>query len=97
MGFVALVTAIGGSFFLDRAEWRSSQPDSSDPAMPLRLDGDSFWCFWGFSYHGGSDPPFQEPFQVWRIPYWSLVFPLTLLSAFLILWKPRKQTGPDHA
>lgn len=26
----------------------------------------------------------------WLIPYWSLVLPLTLLSAYLILWKPRK-------
>ena len=25
-----------------------------------------------------------------RIPYWSLVLPLTLLSAWLILAKPRK-------
>ena len=26
----------------------------------------------------------------WYVPYWSIVFPLTLLSAYLILWKPRK-------
>ena len=26
----------------------------------------------------------------WTIPYWSLVLPLTLLSAWLILGKPRK-------
>jgi hypothetical protein len=25
------------------------------------------------------------------IPYWSLVLPLTFLSAYLILWKPRKR------
>jgi hypothetical protein len=31
------------------------------------------------------------------IPYWSLVVPLTLLSAFLILWKPRKPKEPPHA
>lgn len=24
-----------------------------------------------------------------RIPYWSMVSPLTLLSAYLLLWKPR--------
>lgn len=26
----------------------------------------------------------------WVIPYWPLAVPLTLLSAYLILWKPRK-------
>ena len=29
--------------------------------------------------------------------YWLIALPLTLLSAYLILWKPRKRTGPDHA
>lgn len=27
--------------------------------------------------------------QVWGIPYWSVVVPLTLLSSYLLLWKPR--------
>lgn len=26
------------------------------------------------------------------LPYWSLVIPLTLLSAYLIFWKPRRRT-----
>jgi hypothetical protein len=30
---------------------------------------------------------------IWIAPYWSLVLPLTLLSAWLILWKPRKVNG----
>ncbi|MDB5345769.1 MAG: hypothetical protein JWP89_4146 [Schlesneria sp.] len=25
------------------------------------------------------------------VPYWTITLPLTLLSAYLILWKPRKQ------
>ena len=33
----------------------------------------------------------------WIIPYWSVVLPLTLLSAYLILWEPRKRTEQDHA
>lgn len=33
----------------------------------------------------------------WHIPYWSIVLLLTLLSAYLILWKPRKRTEPEHA
>ncbi len=31
----------------------------------------------------------------WRIAYWELVVPLTLLSAYLILWKPRKRSSPN--
>ena len=30
--------------------------------------------------------------NVWTIPYWSIVWPLTLLSAYLILSKPRTST-----
>jgi hypothetical protein len=30
-----------------------------------------------------------------RIWYWSIVLPLTLLSAYLILWKPRKRVKQD--
>ncbi|HEY4260326.1 MAG TPA: hypothetical protein VGM98_09200 [Schlesneria sp.] len=35
----------------------------------------------------------QRPLRVviFTIPYWSIAIPLTLLSAYLILWKPRKQ------
>ena len=34
----------------------------------------------------------------WRLPYWSLAWPLTLLSAWLILGKTRKTTAatPNH-
>ena len=35
--------------------------------------------------------------DVWTVPYWSVTIPLTLISAYLILWKPRQRTGPDHA
>ena len=27
----------------------------------------------------------------WSVPFWAIVWPLTLLSAYLILWKPRKR------
>jgi hypothetical protein len=31
--------------------------------------------------------------RYWVIPYWSISLPFTLLSAYLILWKPRKRTA----
>ena len=30
--------------------------------------------------------------RILTVPYWSVVWPLTLLSGFLILWKPRKRS-----
>ncbi len=32
---------------------------------------------------------------VWAVPYWVIAIPLTLLSAYLILWKPRKRLKQD--
>ena len=29
----------------------------------------------------------------WHIPYWSLVLMVTLVSAYLIVWKPRKKAA----
>jgi hypothetical protein len=34
-------------------------------------------------------------FSRWNIPIWSLVLPPTVLSAYLILWKPRKRSCPN--
>lgn len=31
------------------------------------------------------------------VPYWCIVLLLSLLSAYLILWKPRKRTGVERA
>jgi hypothetical protein len=31
----------------------------------------------------------------WAVPFWSITLPLTLLSAYLILWKPRKRVNSD--
>lgn len=33
----------------------------------------------------------------YTIPYWSLTIPMTVLSAYLLLWKPRKRTAAEHA
>lgn len=33
-------------------------------------------------------------FNWWRVPYWAMILPLTLLSAFLIISKPRQPKAP---
>lgn len=43
------------------------------------------WGGFVFSQHG------EQPQTQLVFPYWSLALPLTLLSAYLILWKSRKR------
>ena len=62
--------------------WRSYTPAERESAPR--------WEKWDWS-----DWMFED--YAWIIPYWSIVIPLTLLSAYLLLWKPRKRTGPGHA
>ena len=39
------------------------------------------------------DPPMIDIDYCWKIPYWSIVLPLTLLSALLLLSRPRPKTS----
>lgn len=39
----------------------------------------------------------QRHAEKWTSPDWVAVVPFTLLSALLLLWKPRQRTEPDHA
>jgi hypothetical protein len=64
-----------------RASYRFTGADE------LPIDWDWNWC--GFKYFG-----YERDFTA-IIPYWSVALPLTLLSACLILWKPRKR--PSNA
>lgn len=61
------------------------------------------WKFCGFQFgafqrgtksiYGESNsamPVFAEV-SIWIIPFWSIILPLTFLSAYLLLWKPRKR------
>jgi len=53
----------------------------------------------GYMHRG--DTSFKSRYEVWQIPHWLIVLLLTLLSACLILWKPRNRaprtTTPDGA
>jgi hypothetical protein len=40
-------------------------------------------------------PPYTQEVATWQVPYWSIVIPLTLLSAWLLFSKPRKRPKPD--
>ncbi len=44
-----------------------------------------------FKTIGGSWTVNDAKLAAWKIPDWCVVLPLTLLSGYLILWKPRRQ------
>jgi len=53
------------------------------------------WQFLGFDVGRGQEetsPPSVSKVSFMFIPYWSIVIPLTLHSAYLLLSKPRKST-----
>jgi hypothetical protein len=59
-----------------------------------RLDAPDI--IWHWRWHGfGSGTWPAHHTTLWVIPYWSIVLPLTLLSAYLILWKPRKRADSE--
>ena len=67
-----------------------------------RVDVHWRWRFLGGDFgsvtrQGGGPWGGTTPQRVWFVPFWWIVLPLTLLSAYLNLRKPRKRTGPDHA
>lgn len=62
-------------------------------STPTKSGWEWRWVGFGFDFGrteielGGND----VQLTLWAIPHWFTTIPLTLLSAGLILWKPRKQ------
>lgn len=61
----------------------------------FKLKDEFQWEWAGFrsgeykSYTVPPAPAHVEEIQIWIVPYWSIVMPLTLLSAWLVLSRPR--------
>ncbi|MDB5345362.1 MAG: hypothetical protein JWP89_3739 [Schlesneria sp.] len=56
------------------------------------------WKWRGLGFAHGNDQAWGGiTIAVTLIPYWFLAIPLTFLSAYLILWKPRKREGSRPA
>ena len=74
--------------------WRSSP---APPSLDLHiLPSNWVWRFGGFGVWRYVDTVDGVTESSLFVPYWSLTVPLTLLSAYLILWKPRKQKTADQ-
>ena len=58
------------------------------------------WDWAGFTFGAEQFKPGVMPvhrLKIYSVPYWSIVIPLALLSAYLILWKPRKRVAIDNS
>jgi hypothetical protein len=76
-------------------------PEHRFPAhLPMELHSsfasvENEWYYWGFATFDCIRPsPSTLRTRVLAVPYWSLVVPLTLLSACLLLSKPRAKIEP---
>lgn len=59
--------------------------------LQLDVEWQRNWCRFHFAATTIGNPNDKTRHDTWIIPYWSLVAPPTLLSAYLILWKPRSK------
>ena len=71
----------------------------SDPAIPNEFLGNDVirWNFHLLGFRHGSVPADRFPYDVTFvvIPYWSIVLPLTLLSAWLMLSQPNTRVEQE--
>lgn len=52
------------------------------------------WQWQGFDFGERQEEHYTRRLIDWTIPHWFLAVPLTLLSAYLILWTPGKRESP---
>lgn len=71
--------------------WDSRANTRYGPFYVVDVGRDLKWC--GFRYRDGRTNSGNFPSQLLIVPYWSLILPLTLISAYLILWKPTMKIG----
>jgi hypothetical protein len=72
--------------------WHVGPGPFSDVPDPFRWSTPQ-WQFSAMGFHFAEstiNPPDYGNLRIWIIPYWSIVIPMTLLSAWLLLSKVRK-------
>jgi hypothetical protein len=71
-------------------KYHSEPRDTMSPEDRFRQNENPIifeWCGFCSALFKSTKSP--RRFQIWLIPYWSIVIPLTLLSAWLLISKPR--------
>jgi hypothetical protein len=73
--------------------WEYHSIDAKSEVYGDKYDGCTVhwrWRWAGFDFGELHHPFFQMTIVEWTIPYWAVTAPLTIISAWLILGKPRK-------
>jgi len=85
-------TESGNGLMYPRFDWASERyPDRHYPGeIPSPIDAIADDGVWGFGYYGQRNG--YESFQIVIIPFLSVTAPLTLLSAYLLLWPGKRVT-----
>jgi hypothetical protein len=65
---------------------RTSKSEFEDVFVQFQME----WSFRWDGFRCGKSK--LHKLQIWMIPYWSIVFPLTLISAWCLLIRPRTKT-----
>ena len=80
--------------------WGANRSDLDNYRITIEAQKDVYsrrFAACGFSNQGRENEIGPTEFMEFTVPYWQPILPLTLLSACLILWKPRQRTGTSHA
>ncbi len=81
---------------ITQANWRWVDEQGNPRAVDYLTEVDEVEWRWDWvGFHFGAGHTSQHRTEDYLFPYWSVAIPLTLLSAYLILWKPRKQVNRD--
>jgi len=72
--------------------WESAPIEPIEPVNPLDWhDPEWRWDWYGFHFGGRLEAPNSEVKQsVLIFPYWAVAIPMTLISLWLLVWKPSK-------
>ena len=83
--WMKIVDVVG--FSRGRPFYETGVADHSDPFEAINAKWR--WKWLGFQF-GQGEEIFQTPIGFWIIPYWAIVIPLLLISAYLLLTRPCK-------
>ena len=88
-GLCAWYTSIATDF--PAIQWRSAYHDDPEYQTTQIPRTKWSWIDYGMSLGDVIDEnDYASRLKIWVAPYWSIVVPLTLISAYLLLSKPRK-------
>lgn len=88
VGKLSLAIRINGELKHEPFYWLRRPPAPAAhrlPDDPFEGPFSTRWSLFGFEFKEMA----RLPYPIWTVPYWSIVLPLTLLSAWLLLSKPR--------